>query len=428
MAVWEQLCRPAFGHVSRCGAAVFVANFCDYCLNSLCVPIFPDLLAETALPPHLTGVLFACKPAVQIFAGGCVGPMVDYVGPPTILVVGLGLLALSAVAFAVVLLNPVVTLPVYGWMVALRALQGVAAAMLVSAGMAWVAQAHPPAERDLAMGFVLMGNGAGALCGAVFGGLLAAALGNAAPFVAVAAVLLVDCAAISTSSRRTSSADEVAGRDPPPSRRPVDWRQALGLLTDRCVVCIVCLLFVANAGLTLLQPTLPLHAHHQFGYRQRGQGLVWGAVMLTFTVCRPVAASLSLALGRASVLLAGVLLLSAGLAVVGTAASLAGFLATLVGIGMGVAFVTTPCMPMMATVVELHGQQNYGVAYSLADVATSLGRTLGPVVGASLSHALAFPVMCQYMGLASTACLLCCLPLRGLARTPPPPKPGPNGS
>lgn len=39
-------------------------------------PIFPDLLAETALPPHLTGVLFACKPAVQIFAGGCVGPMV----------------------------------------------------------------------------------------------------------------------------------------------------------------------------------------------------------------------------------------------------------------------------------------------------------------------------------------------------------------
>lgn len=43
---------------------------------------------------------------------------------------------------------------------------------------------------------------------------------------------------ISTSSRRTSSADEVAGRDPPPSRRPVDWRQALGLLTDRCVVCI----------------------------------------------------------------------------------------------------------------------------------------------------------------------------------------------
>lgn len=34
-------------------------------------------------------------------------------------------------------------------------------------------------------------------------------------------------------------------------------------------------------------------------------------------------------------------------------------------------------------------------AYSLADVATSLGRTLGPVVGASLSHALAFPVMCR---------------------------------
>lgn len=42
---------------------------------------------------------------------------------------------------------------------ALRALQGVAAAMLVSAGMAWVAQAHPPAERDLPRALWTCGGG-----------------------------------------------------------------------------------------------------------------------------------------------------------------------------------------------------------------------------------------------------------------------------
>jgi len=35
--------------------------------------------------------------------------------------------------------------------------------------------------------------------------------------------------------------------------------------------------------------------------------------------------------------------------------------------------ITTPCMPLLADVIELHGSKQYGVFYSMVDVATSLG-------------------------------------------------------
>ena len=57
--------------------SVFIAFYCDYVLNSLGVPILPTFLAKLNVSDKYIGILFASKPAVQIFANAAAGVMVD---------------------------------------------------------------------------------------------------------------------------------------------------------------------------------------------------------------------------------------------------------------------------------------------------------------------------------------------------------------
>lgn len=73
--------------------------------------------------------------------------------------------------------------PTIGWLIAARALQGVAAACMLSLALAMVGQLVPPARRGWGMGLLGTLSACGTALGPSFGGLLTAGFGWQAPFL-----------------------------------------------------------------------------------------------------------------------------------------------------------------------------------------------------------------------------------------------------
>jgi len=416
LAAW----RPRCGHCNTIQVAVFIALYCDYVLNSMGVPILPTFLAKLEVSEKYIGVLFASKPAVQIVANAFAGPMVDRGVAKHTLLQGLAVLAVSTAVFGVGLslkMGPRVT---YGFLLTARCVQGLSSAFIMSAGMTWIARTHNSATRGLVMGFVLVGIGAGAVSGATFGGVLASILGNASPFFVVTMLLLLDAVLITSDTRQevreTAPKDDV--EQPALGEKKSEWQQMVVLFNDPNIACINVLLFVGNCGMTLLQPTLPLYVHNSLGYAQFGQGMVWGAMTLTYLVSRPASGCLAEKLTKSVVITCGVSFLTCGLLIIGSVPLLWVVLAGTSCIGVGVAFITTPCMPLLADVVELQGGSGYGVVYSMADVATSLGMIMGPLIGSLLGGWLPFRMTCQLGALLCFSSVLCSTHLKNLTRTP----------
>eukprot|EP00667_Euglena_gracilis_P009432 EG_transcript_9593 len=401
--------------------AVFIAFYCDYVLNSMGVPILPTFLAKLNVSEHYIGILFASKPAVQIFANTFAGPMVDRGGAKRILLMGLGVLAVSTAVFGIGLSVRLGAMVTYGFLLTARCVQGLSSAFIMSSGMTWIAQTHTSARRGVVMGVVLVGIGAGAVSGAAFGGVLATMFGNSSPFFIVACLLTLD--ALLIVSERKSDAREydifsTAG-EPEVHATPEkksDLRQMWDLLNDPNVLCVNALVFVGNCGMTLLQPTLPIHVHRTLGYTQFGQGLMWGAMTFTYLVSRPLSGLLAERLTKWATISIGVTFLGLGLCIVGSLPRVGVVLTGIGLVGVGVAFITTPCMPLLADIVEMQGSKGYGVVYSMADISTSMGMIMGPLLGSLLSGLFSFQLTCQAGGALCLSSLACSYYLRHLGK------------
>eukprot|EP00667_Euglena_gracilis_P007748 EG_transcript_7831 len=393
--------------------SVFIALYCDYALNSMGVPILPAFLRNLDIAHKYIGFLFASKPAVQVLGNALAGPLVGRCGAEQTLLLGLGVLALSTAVFGVglsVVLDPGTT---YGLLLAARGVQGLSSAFIMAAGMTWIAQTHTPGRRGMAMSVVLVGIGAGAMSGASFAGFLAVWLGNAGPFYIMACLLVLNVLIILSVQADPVVPEEEEKAEDPGSPQKSELAKLFKLCRKPDVLCINCLVFTGNFGMTVLQPTLPLYLSRSLGYTQQGQGLMWGVMALVYLLARPASGWLAARCMKWRVIGLGLGALSAGLFLTGAAhnAGVIGLGISLVG--LGVAFVTTPCMPLMADVIELYGSRQYGVFYSMVDVCTSLGMIGGPLLGSLLREQLdSFEWTFRIIGLSVLPALLCCLSLR----------------
>ena len=116
------------------------------------------------------------------------GRLGDRFGRRRLLLLGLGLFALASLLCALA--------PTIGWLIATRALQGVAAACMLSLALAMVGQLVPPARRGWGMGLLGTLSACGTAIGPSFGGLLTAGFGWQAPFLLLAplSLLALGCA------------------------------------------------------------------------------------------------------------------------------------------------------------------------------------------------------------------------------------------
>ena len=142
-------------------------------------PLLPELAREHDLSKFGAGVLAAAY-AAGTFAGAIpTGWLAARIGVRRTVVSGLGLIALSSLAFAFA--GSVVVLD------ATRFAQGVGGAACWVGGLGWIVRAAPADRRGAMIGIVLGAATVGALCGPVLGGV-ASSIGTEPVFAAVAAV------------------------------------------------------------------------------------------------------------------------------------------------------------------------------------------------------------------------------------------------
>ena len=129
------------------------------------------------------------------------GRLGDFLGHRRIFAYGIGLLGLATVAAPLA--------PSFGWLVALRFLQGIGGAMATGTSLAVVAQEFPAAHLGRCMGIVNMMSSAGAVTSLLVTGLLVDRMGWRAAFVVLVPVGVLGMAAVGPFWRSRPSVAQV---------------------------------------------------------------------------------------------------------------------------------------------------------------------------------------------------------------------------
>ncbi|WP_214410863.1 MFS transporter [Sphaerisporangium fuscum] len=189
--------RPA---VALLALAPFLAN-ADGGIVSLAIPdIQRDLAMTLATAQWVTNIYVLVVGGLQVLGGR----LADHLGARRLFLVSLaGFAATSAACGAA---------PTAGFLIAARATQAVAAALLVPAAMAALAgAASTPAQRARALATWVGVGGAGTVCGVVLGGLVVSDLGwRAAFYLNLPLVVAVWPVAWRSLSRRTRAGGSLA--------------------------------------------------------------------------------------------------------------------------------------------------------------------------------------------------------------------------
>ncbi|MFL0413900.1 MFS transporter [uncultured Sphingomonas sp.] len=176
------------------------------------LPVLPSLIVELggvslAQGARIGGYLLAVYAVTHFFAGPVIGSLSDRFGRRRVLLISLTCFGIDygLMAFA----------PTLAWLFLGRAIAGIAGATYGPAN-AVIADVTPPERRGQAFGLLGAAFGGGFILGPAIGGLLVE-FGTRAPFVAAAALALVNAGVILFLMPETL---------PPERRRPFDWRRA----------------------------------------------------------------------------------------------------------------------------------------------------------------------------------------------------------
>jgi MFS family permease len=142
------------------------------------IPLFPLYASEQGADLRMIGVMTAAFLVTNLCCLYAAGKLSDRLGRRPLMAAGLLGFALCSLGFL--------------WMrdpwafVALRAVEGVAAACFLPAALAYVADRYPAAERGVRIAQLAMAENLGLLIGPVFGGVLAASFGLGSLFASLA--------------------------------------------------------------------------------------------------------------------------------------------------------------------------------------------------------------------------------------------------
>ena len=357
------------------GAIIFV----DTMFFAALTPLLPHYVHTLHLSKAGAGVLQAMYPAGALVAGIPSGIAAARLGVKTTVLMGLGLLAATTVAFG---------LADSAWALdTARFVQGASSAFSWTGGLAWLVAAAPAGRRG-----ALIGSAFGvAIAGAMFGpvlGAVASYTGTAPAFAVVAGLALVLAAAAWTNPST-----------PPGTPQPL--RMLFAALAVRRIqfgVWLTLLPALLFGNLSVLGPL-------------RLSELSWGAAAVgaTYLVSAAIEAAWAPALGHASDRYGRFLPLRAALVASAIVAALlpwphtAWLLAFLIVCG-GLAFGSfwTPALSMVTDEAEAFGL-DYGYAFALVNVAWAPGQAGGSAIGGALASATSDAV--PYLGLAAICAL-----------------------
>ncbi|GAA1655280.1 hypothetical protein GCM10009765_00520 [Fodinicola feengrottensis] len=353
-----------------------VALATDMLVYGIAIPVLPRIASSSGASASAVGVLFACYAIAMVIATPVAGVLVDRLGHRVPMLAGLFALAGSTVLFAVVQALPAL-------MVA-RALQGVAAAVSWTAGLALIASVYPAAERAKPLGLALSASGLGVLLGPAIGGFLADHWGTRAPFMLAAAVALLDGVARVVLVRD--------GEHVPAERPGRVWRHpTTGLMFG---------LTALGAGLiAFLEPILPLRAAAAFSASTNTIGLLFAAAVLAGVIAASLSGFVADKVPRTALAAVGAVVAAGGLVLVAMSAALWMLGAGLVLVAIGSQLVLVPTIALISGIADEQSPPAYGAAYALYSIAYTTGLMIAPLLAAAGSAVLPF----AGVGLAAAA-------------------------
>lgn len=359
--------------------------FVDTAFFAAITPLLPGYVDEFGLSKSGAGILAAAYPAGTMLGAVPGGWLATRAGVRPAVLVGLGVLAASSLAFALAPTILVLDLA--------RFAQGLGSAASFAGALGWLAAAAPRERRGEVLGSAFGTAIVGALFGPVLGGA-AEELGDGPVFGGVAVVALV----LAVLAARTPGLPRGAGMSP---RELIAGVREERIAIGAGIVLLVGLVF---GTISVLVPL-------------RLDELGAGATMIaaTFLLSAALEAVVSPLAGRLSDRRGPMLPALAGLA--GTAVvvallplpSVAWLLVALVVIATPViGILWLPAMTLLSAGVEARGLEQ-AVAFAVFNLAWSIGETGGAAGGARLGEAVGDGVP---YGLLAAACALSFLVLR----------------
>jgi multidrug resistance protein len=356
----------------------------DMLLYYLLVPLLPRYARDLGLNPMKVGILFGSYAVALLLATFPVAILTDRYGRRAPMLWGLGGLAVTTLVFAVS--------KQYWLLVVARFFQGIAGSATWLPGMALLADHFPSESRGRAMGTAFAAANLGVLIGPPLSGLLDQHVGPSAPFLFGAGLVAIDAAG------RAFLLPEVEGERGP--RLP--FRQ---LLSNPVIRLFAGAMALGSGLWALLESTLPLDMDGRLGLTASQIGLCFAASALAHTFTSPLMGKLSDRIGRAKVLRMGLVLAVVLLPLPALLPRPWLVVLAMMGLGSTASFIMSPCSPAVADQVEQQGSQSFASAFSILNLAYSVGLMIGPLVGGFLVQVVGLPLALSLCGLVFGAYL-----------------------
>ncbi|XP_012873208.1 PREDICTED: synaptic vesicular amine transporter isoform X2 [Dipodomys ordii] len=317
-----------------------------------------DLLNENVQ----VGLLFASKATVQLLTNPFIGLLTNRIGYPIPMFAGFCIMFISTIMFAFS--------SSYAFLLIARSLQGIGSSCSSVAGMGMLASVYTDdEERGNAMGIALGGLAMGVLVGPPFGSVLYEFVGKTAPFLVLAALVLLDGAVQLFVLQ--------------PSRVQPESQKGTPLTT------------------LLKDPYILIAA-----------GVAFLPASISYLIGTNIFGILAHKMGRWLCALLGMTVVGISILCIPFAKNIYGLIAPNFGVGFAIGMVDSSMMPIMGYLVDLRHVSVYGSVYAIADVAFCMGYAIGPSAGGAIAKAIGFPWLMTIIGIIDIAFAPLCFFLR----------------
>ncbi|XP_075830665.1 synaptic vesicular amine transporter [Microtus pennsylvanicus] len=349
-----------------------------------------DLLNENVQ----VGLLFASKATVQLLTNPFIGLLTNRIGYPIPMFAGFCIMFISTVMFAFS--------SSYAFLLIARSLQGIGSSCSSVAGMGMLASVYTDdEERGNAMGIALGGLAMGVLVGPPFGSILYEFVGKTAPFLVLAALVLLD-GAVQLFVLQPSRVQPESQKGTPLTT----------LLKDPYILIAAGSICFANMGIAMLEPALPIWMMETMCSRKWQLGIAFLPASISYLLGTNIFGILAHKMGRWLCALLGMIIVGISILCIPFAKNIYGLIAPNFGVGFAIGMVDSSMMPIMGYLVDLRHVSVYGSVYAIADVAFCMGYAIGPSAGGAIAKAIGFPWLMTIIGIIDIVFAPLCFFLR----------------
>ncbi|XP_069756148.1 synaptic vesicular amine transporter-like isoform X2 [Narcine bancroftii] len=345
--------------------------------NTTCLKKDQTLLNENVQ----VGLLFASKATVQLVTNPFIGPLTNRIGYQLPMFAGFVIMFISTIMFAFS--------KSYVLLFFARSLQGVGSSCSSVAGMGMLASIYTnDEERGNAMGIALGGLAMGVLVGPPFGSIMFEFVGKTAPFLFLAALVLLD-GALQLFVLQPSK----------PQPESQKGSSLFTLLRDPYILIAAGAICFANMGIAMLEPALPIWMMETMCSSKWQLGVAFVPASVSYLIGTNIFGILAHKMGRWLCSLLGMIIVGISIVCVPFAKNIYGLIVPNFGVGFAIGMVDSSMMPIMGYLVDLRHVSVYGSVYAVADVAFCMGFALGPSTGGAIAKTIGFPWLMAIIGI-----------------------------